>query len=74
VAGGVLGVPGVALPGLGLAFHGDKDTYGYILASLREYPAQRGLRDLMTRCGYAGCGFIELWGGAMAINFGSKPD
>jgi demethylmenaquinone methyltransferase/2-methoxy-6-polyprenyl-1,4-benzoquinol methylase len=61
------------LPALGRIYCGDPDTHGYILASLRDYPAQRGLKALMERCGYVGCGVVEFCGGAMAINFGSKP-
>lgn len=61
------------LPILGRAFCGDADTHAYILASLQDYPAQRGIQSLMERCGFCDCGFEEFWGGAMAINFGSKP-
>jgi demethylmenaquinone methyltransferase/2-methoxy-6-polyprenyl-1,4-benzoquinol methylase len=61
------------LPLLGRVFCGDSDTYGYILASLKEYPAQRGTKSLMELCGYRDCGFQEFCGGAMAINFGTKP-
>ncbi len=60
------------LPVLGRLFCGDPDTHGYILASLQEYPAQRGIRMLMERGGYRDCGFEEFCGGTMAINFGSK--
>ena len=63
----------VVLPLLGEIFCGDPDTHGYILASLQEYPAQRGIKSLMESCGYRDCGFEEFVGGAMAINFGSKP-
>ena len=63
----------VALPLLGRVFCGDPDTHGYILASLQDYPAQRGIKELMESCGYRKCGFAEFVGGAMAINFGSKP-
>ncbi len=62
-----------ALPVLGQVFCGDADTHGYILASLRDYPAQRGIKAIMEACGYGDCGFEEFAGGAMAINFGSKP-
>lgn len=61
------------LPILGRVFCGDPDTYGYILASLREFPAQRGTRDLMQAEGFTACGCEEFCGGMMAINFGSKP-
>jgi len=63
----------IVLPILGKAFCGDPDTHGYILASLREYPAQRGIKELMESCGYRDCGFEEFVGGTMAVNFGSKP-
>ena len=62
-----------ALPVLGRVFCGDPDTHGYILASLRDYPAQRGIKTMMEACGYTGCGFEEFAGGAMAINYGDRP-
>jgi len=63
----------IVLPLLGRIYCGDPDTHGYILASLQDYPAQRGIKQLMESCGYKDCGFVEFVGGAMAINFGSKP-
>ena len=63
----------VILPILGRIFCGDPDTHGYILASLQNYPAQRGTRELMESCGYCECGFEEFSLGSMAINYGSKP-
>jgi demethylmenaquinone methyltransferase/2-methoxy-6-polyprenyl-1,4-benzoquinol methylase len=62
------------LPVLGRIFCGDRDTHGYILASLENYPAQRGLKPLMESCGFRECGFDEFIGGTMAINFGVKPN
>ncbi|MGD0059988.1 MAG: bifunctional demethylmenaquinone methyltransferase/2-methoxy-6-polyprenyl-1,4-benzoquinol methylase UbiE [Verrucomicrobiia bacterium] len=63
----------VVLPILGRMFCGDPDTYGYILASLQNYPAQRGIEELMETCGYRECGFEEFCLGSMAINYGVKP-
>ncbi|MGO9610789.1 MAG: ubiquinone/menaquinone biosynthesis methyltransferase, partial [Verrucomicrobiia bacterium] len=63
----------VVLPILGRVFCGDPDTYGYILASLQNYPAQRGIKELMEKCGYRECGFEEFCLGSMAINYGMKP-
>lgn len=63
----------MVLPILGRLFCGDPDTHGYILASLQEYPAQRGIQKLMESCGFRECGFEEFVGGTMAVNFGSKP-
>jgi demethylmenaquinone methyltransferase/2-methoxy-6-polyprenyl-1,4-benzoquinol methylase len=62
------------LPVLGRIFCGDRDTHGYILASLENYPAQRGLKSLMEECGFRECGFEEFISGTMAINFGIKPN
>ena len=61
------------LPALGRIYCGDPDTHGYILVSLQNYGAQRGIRELMEKSGYRKCGFEEFCGGTMAINFGSKP-
>jgi len=61
------------LPVLGWLYCGDAETHGYILVSLQNYGAQRGIQELMERCGYRDCGFEEFGGGTMAINFGRKP-
>lgn len=63
----------VVLPILGRIFCGDPDTHGYILMSLKNYPAQRGIKELMGTCGYCDCGFEEYCLGSMAINYGVKP-
>jgi len=63
----------IVLPVLGGLFCGDPDTHGYILTSLRNYPAQRGIKEMMTSRGYHDCGFEEFWLGSMAINYGTKP-
>lgn len=57
----------------GRVLHGDAESYLYIPESLRQYPAQRGVTDLMQRTGFAGCGHIDLIFGTMAINFGDRP-
>jgi len=62
----------IVLPILGWLFCGDPDTHGYILASLQNYPAQRGIKVLMESIGYRECGFEEFCLGLMSINFGSK--
>jgi demethylmenaquinone methyltransferase/2-methoxy-6-polyprenyl-1,4-benzoquinol methylase len=62
----------MVLPVLGRIFCGDPDTHGYILASLQDYPAQRGIKELMESIGYRECGFEEFCLGAMAVNYGVK--
>jgi ubiquinone/menaquinone biosynthesis methyltransferase len=58
---------------VGLALHGDPDTYRYIPESLKLYPGQRGVREFMEKAGFASAGFQEFGGGIMAINYGTKP-
>ena len=58
---------------VGIIMHKDKDTYRYIPESLKLYPGQRGVRELMDAAGFVGTGFREFGGGIMAINFGAKP-
>ena len=62
----------IVLPILGRLFCGDPDTHGYILTSLQNYPAQRGIREMMVSQGWRDCGFEEFWLGSMAINYGTK--
>jgi len=63
----------IVLPILGRVYCGDPDTHGYILVSLQDYPAQRGIKTLMESGGFTNCGFEEYIGGTMALNFGGKP-
>lgn len=57
----------------GWLLHRDVESYRYIPESLRQYPAQRGVTELMQRLGFVRCGHIDLVYGAMAINFGEAP-
>lgn len=58
---------------VGLLMHGDADTYRYIPETLKLYPGQRGVRDMMDAAGFVDTGFREFGGGIMAINYGTKP-
>lgn len=58
---------------VGFILHGDPDTYRYIPESLKRYPGQRGVEEIMRRQGFAETGFREFGGGIMAINYGTKP-
>jgi demethylmenaquinone methyltransferase/2-methoxy-6-polyprenyl-1,4-benzoquinol methylase len=58
---------------VGWILHGDPDTYRYIGESLKLYPGQRGVQEIMNRLGFAETGFQEFGGGIMAINYGIKP-
>jgi demethylmenaquinone methyltransferase / 2-methoxy-6-polyprenyl-1,4-benzoquinol methylase len=60
------------VPLFGRLFCGDAQTYGYILESLRHYPAQRGVADQMRAMQCEDVRVFNLLGGAMSINFGRK--
>jgi demethylmenaquinone methyltransferase/2-methoxy-6-polyprenyl-1,4-benzoquinol methylase len=62
------------MPAVGLLFHGDADTYLYIPASLKCYPGQRGVAELMRRAGFANVRYENRLLGTMGINIGEKPE
>jgi ubiquinone/menaquinone biosynthesis methyltransferase len=58
----------------GYILHGDPDTYRYIPESLKLYPGQTGVQDMMNRLGFVETGFHEFGGGITAFNYGGKPN
>lgn len=53
---------------LGLALHGDPDTYRYIPESIRRYPGADRVSELMRQQGFAASSVTPLLGGLMAIH------
>jgi demethylmenaquinone methyltransferase/2-methoxy-6-polyprenyl-1,4-benzoquinol methylase len=58
---------------VGWLLHRDVEAYLYIPESLRRFPGQRGVTELMEQAGYVRCGWTDLLAGTMAINFGERP-
>src|SRR5262245_37639892 len=58
---------------LGLALHGDPDTYRYIPESIRNYPGAKAVASLMTHFGFIDTRVIPVLGGLMAIHLARKP-
>jgi demethylmenaquinone methyltransferase/2-methoxy-6-polyprenyl-1,4-benzoquinol methylase len=58
---------------LGLALHGDPDTYRYIPESIRRYPGADGVAALLAGGGFSDCRVVPLLGGLMAINLARRP-
>jgi len=56
----------------GIALHGDADIYRYIPESLKLYPGQQRIQEIMTGLGFSEAGHIDFGGGIMAINYGRK--
>ena len=63
----------VVVPVFGRLFCGDAQTHGYILTSLRNYPAQWGVDAELRRLGAMDPVIINFLGGAMSINLATKP-
>lgn len=60
------------VPVFGRLFCGDSDTHAYILKSLQNYPAQRGVEKLMLKLKCDQVQVVNLLGGVMGINYGVK--
>ena len=63
-----------SVPLIGLLFCGRADAYAYILESLKHYPAQFAVAEKMRELQLAEVQIVNFIGGAMAINFGKKPN
>jgi demethylmenaquinone methyltransferase/2-methoxy-6-polyprenyl-1,4-benzoquinol methylase len=57
---------------LGLALHGDPDTYRYIPESIRKYPGARGVAQRMEQLGFEQVRAIPVLGGFMTIHTAVK--
>jgi demethylmenaquinone methyltransferase / 2-methoxy-6-polyprenyl-1,4-benzoquinol methylase len=60
------------VPMLGRIFCGNASAYAYILESLKNYPAQRGVAALMGDLGLVNVRIVNLIGGIMSINYAEK--
>jgi demethylmenaquinone methyltransferase/2-methoxy-6-polyprenyl-1,4-benzoquinol methylase len=61
------------MPAVGWLFHRDAETYLYIPESLKRFPAQRGVEELMRRVGFSSPRYENRFLGAMGINIGEAP-
>jgi ubiquinone/menaquinone biosynthesis methyltransferase len=61
------------VPLFGRVFCGDAAAYGYILESLRHYPAQEGVSQLLGELGCAEVEVQNVIGGIMSIHRAVKP-
>jgi demethylmenaquinone methyltransferase/2-methoxy-6-polyprenyl-1,4-benzoquinol methylase len=58
------------LPRLGRAFAGDADSYQYLAESIRMFPDQETLADMMREAGLSRVRVRDLSGGIAAIHSG----
>ena len=62
------------MPAVGWLFHRDPETYLYIPESLKRYPGQRGVAELMRNAGFVNVRYEDRLLGTMGINVGEAPD
>ncbi|MEP6663247.1 MAG: bifunctional demethylmenaquinone methyltransferase/2-methoxy-6-polyprenyl-1,4-benzoquinol methylase UbiE [Verrucomicrobiota bacterium] len=60
------------VPLFGKLFCGDSATHAYILESLKNYPAQRGVAAKMQQLSLKNSRVVNFLGGVMSINYGEK--
>jgi demethylmenaquinone methyltransferase/2-methoxy-6-polyprenyl-1,4-benzoquinol methylase len=58
------------LPRLGRMVAGDADSYRYLAESIRKFPPQETLADMMRAAGFGRVGWRNLSGGIAAIHWG----
>jgi demethylmenaquinone methyltransferase/2-methoxy-6-polyprenyl-1,4-benzoquinol methylase len=68
-----LGFLNTVMPAMGWIFHGDPQTYRYIPESLKRYPAQRGVEELMRNAGFTNARYENRLLGTMGLNIGEAP-
>jgi demethylmenaquinone methyltransferase / 2-methoxy-6-polyprenyl-1,4-benzoquinol methylase len=61
-----------AIPIFGRVFCKNAPAYAYIFESLRHYPAQQGVAAHMRKLGSHDVRIVDILGGAMSINVGTK--
>jgi ubiquinone/menaquinone biosynthesis methyltransferase len=57
---------------LGIALHGDPDTYRYIPESIRNYPGAHGVAGMLRRHGLGDVQVVPLLGGLMTIHVATR--
>ncbi|TFY78527.1 hypothetical protein EWM64_g5484 [Hericium alpestre] len=68
------------IPLLGTILAGDRESYQYLVESIRRFPSQRDFAQMISDAGFATGGFFEgnggawrdLWGGIACIHTGVK--
>lgn len=60
------------IPRIGAAVAKDKDSYQYLVESIRKFPTQENLKARMEYAGLKNCAFSNLSAGIVAIHSGMK--
>ena len=60
------------IPRLGGLVTGDRDSYQYLIESIRRHPDQETLRGMFEEAGLERCGYDNLSAGVVAIHYGDR--
>ncbi|MGA4508798.1 class I SAM-dependent methyltransferase [Propionibacteriaceae bacterium G1746] len=66
-------VLGSVIPTLSKGFSSNSPAYSYLGESIRDWPDQRTLADLLSEAGWRAVGWMNLTGGIVALHRGWKP-
>lgn len=58
---------------VGWLLHRDPEAYFYIPESLRRFPDQDALLEMLEEAGFARFGYVDLLFGTMAVHFAERP-
>jgi demethylmenaquinone methyltransferase/2-methoxy-6-polyprenyl-1,4-benzoquinol methylase len=59
-----------AIPALGELVAGDRESYQYLVESIRRFPDQEALAGMMRKAGFSNAGFTNFTGGVVALHHG----
>ncbi|MEF8794175.1 bifunctional demethylmenaquinone methyltransferase/2-methoxy-6-polyprenyl-1,4-benzoquinol methylase UbiE [Thiohalorhabdus sp.] len=60
------------IPRLGQLIAGDRESYQYLVESIRQHPDQRTLAEMFADAGFERAGYTNLTGGIVALHTGFK--
>ncbi len=60
------------IPRLGGLLAGDKESYQYLVESIRRFPRQQAFADMIENAGFARVGWDDYTGGVAALHYGWK--
>ncbi|MBL4855210.1 MAG: bifunctional demethylmenaquinone methyltransferase/2-methoxy-6-polyprenyl-1,4-benzoquinol methylase UbiE [Robiginitomaculum sp.] len=60
------------IPPMGEVLTGDRDSYQYLVESIRKFPKQEEFAEIIKDAGYARVGFENYTGGVCALHWGWK--
>jgi demethylmenaquinone methyltransferase/2-methoxy-6-polyprenyl-1,4-benzoquinol methylase len=63
----------IVIPRLGAAVAGHPDAYTYLVESIREFPAQQEMADMIRNAGQINVSYSNLTFGIVCIHRGEKP-